>query len=73
MLPAPTEANRPAGGSDSPYTLRPQQASVPSSRIAQAWYAPALIDVNDPSGGEDSPSALKPQHSRAPPTRIPQV
>ena len=65
--------NVPDGGVAWPYLLLPQQASVPSVRIAQVWFPPALTAMYVPDGGVAWPQPSLPQQASVPSVAMAQV
>ena len=62
-MPASTAVNWPEGGSLWPRPLRPQQAMVLSTLMAQEWRSPAATAVYSPEGALLWPAPLRPQQA----------
>jgi len=56
--------NFPGGGVASPLSSRPQQATSPFARSAQAWFGPVLSATKLPGGGSDCPYEFEPHVHR---------
>jgi hypothetical protein len=65
--------NVPAGGVASPYSLSPQQATVPSVRTPHLWSIPALTETKVPAGGVACQATLLPQETTVPSVFTPHV
>src|SRR4029077_20963807 len=68
--PALIAVNVPAGAVASPKSLAPQHATVPSVRIAHAYWSPAATAVNVPAGVSVGSSGLGDQQARVWSARI---
>ena len=73
IKPVDTAVNRPAGASDCPRTLLPQQTILPLVRRPQECTRPAPTAVNLSAGAFDSPARLSPQQTIVASVRIPYV